>query len=143
MQGRPWPHSALAIPLSTMGSRPDACDEAGQQMAVPKKQPTETISVAEARENFSDVVTRPLRGEGRVIVEQAGTPIGAIVSMDDVRRLEQLDREWDEFEDVLRRTQSGFEGIPPDEIEQEIDRAIAEVEADYRAGRDAEPGSGA
>lgn len=100
-------------------------------MAVPKKQTTETISVSEARKRFSEVVMRPPRGEGRVIVENAGTPVGAIVSMDDVRRLEQLDREWDEIEDVFRRTQSGFEGVPPDEIEREIEQATAEVEADY------------
>jgi len=112
-------------------------------MVLPKKQTTETISVSEARKRFSEVLTRSSRGEGRVIIEEAGTPVGAIVSMDDVRRLEELDREWDEIEDVFRRTQSGFEGIPPDEIEQEIDRAIAEVEADYRAERKPLSGPGA
>ena len=112
-------------------------------MTVPKKQPTDTISVSAARKHFSDVVTRPLRGEGRVIVEQSGAPIGAIVSIDDVRRLEQMEREWDEIDEVLDRTQAGFEGIPREEIEQEIDRAIAEVEADYRAERKPVSGSGA
>jgi prevent-host-death family protein len=109
-------------------------------MAVPKKQSTETMSISEARKRFSEVVTRPLRGEGRVIVEKSGAPVGAIVSMEDVRRLEQLEREWDEYEDVFRRTQSGFSEDPPEVIEQEIEQAIADVEADYRAERNTEPG---
>lgn len=111
-------------------------------MAVTRQGTTETISVSEARKNFSDVVTRPLRGEGRVIVEKSGTPVGAIVSIEDVRRLEAQDEEWVEIEEVFRRTQSGFRGIPPEELEREIERAIAEVEADYRAARRANSNPG-
>lgn len=102
-------------------------------MAFRKQRTTQTMSVSEARRQFSDVVTRPLRGEGRVIVEKSGTPVGAIVSVDDVRRLEELDREWAEIEDVFRRTQAGFRGASPKELEREIERAIAEVDADYDA----------
>jgi len=105
-------------------------------MALPRQPKTETMSVSEARKKFSDVVTRPLRGEGRVIVEKSGTPVGAIVSIEDARRLEELDREDERINDVFRRTQAGFRGIPPEELERQIDKAISEVEADYRAKRD-------
>jgi prevent-host-death family protein len=110
-------------------------------MPLPNKRTTETMSISEARRNFSEVVTRPLRGEGRVIVAKSGTPVGAIVSMEDVRRLESLDREWAEIEEVFRRTQSGFKGLSNKEVEHQIERAIAEVEADYRAERKAKPES--
>ena len=104
-------------------------------MALPKQRKTEKMSVSEARKNFSDVVTRSLRGEGRVIVEKSGTPVGAIVSIEDLRRLEQMDQEWAEIEEVFRRTQAGFRGTSPEELEREIEKAIAEVEDDYKAAR--------
>ena len=104
-------------------------------MTRPKQRTTETMSVSEARKNFSDVVTRSMRGEGRVIVEKSGTPVGAIVSIGDLRRLEELDREWAEIEDVFRRTQAGFRGASPEALEREIEKAIAEVDADYKAAQ--------
>ena len=104
-------------------------------MATGKSLTTERMSVSEARKHFSDVVTRPLRGKGRVIVEKSGTPVGAIVSIEDVRKLEELDREWAEIEDVFRRTQAGFRGTSHEELEQQIEKAIAEVEAEYDASR--------
>ena len=111
-------------------------------MALPKQPATETMSITEARENFGEVVTRPRRGEGRVIVEDAGTPVGGIVSIEDIRRLEEMDRELAGIEDILQRTGSGFRGIPADEIEREIGNAIAEVEADYRVNREEKTESG-
>ena len=140
-------------------------------MATSRQQTIQTMSVSEARKNFSDVVTRPLRGEGRVIVEKSGTPVGAIVSIDDLRRLEESDRERSEIEsvldrrnrvlerlrqvdeesrsltpeerkragqegeEILSRTAAGFRGIPEDEIQREIEKAIAEVKAEYDAER--------
>jgi len=111
-------------------------------VALRNKRKTETMSISDARKNFSEVVTRPLRGEGRVIVEKSGTPVGAIVSIEDVRRLEELDRESERIEDVLRRTQAGFRDVRPEEIERQISKAIAEVEADYRAERGRSPEAG-
>jgi prevent-host-death family protein len=104
-------------------------------MTRPKQQKTESMSVSEARKHFSDVVTRSMRGEGRVIVEKSGTPVGAIVSIDDLHRLEELDREWAEIEEVFKRTQAGFRGTSPEVLEQEIEKAIAEVEADYKTAQ--------
>ena len=50
-----------------------------------------TMSVAEAKNRFSDVLRRAEYGGERVIVERHGKPVAAIVSTDDLRRLEATD----------------------------------------------------
>jgi prevent-host-death family protein len=50
-----------------------------------------TMTVAEAKNRFSDVLRRAEYGGERVIVERHGKPVAAIVSTDDLRRLEAAD----------------------------------------------------
>jgi prevent-host-death family protein len=104
-------------------------------MALPKQRTTETMSASEARRHFSDTLNRVRQDEVRIVVEKSGIPVGAFVSMNDMRRLEEVDREWAEIEDVFRRTQAGFDGASPEALEREVEKAIAEVEADYKAAR--------
>ena len=49
------------------------------------------MTVAEAKNRFSDVLRRAEYGGERVIVERHGKPVAAIVSTDDLRRLEAAD----------------------------------------------------
>ena len=46
------------------------------------------MTVAEAKNHFSDVLRRAEYGGERVIVERHGKPVAAIVSTDDLQRLE-------------------------------------------------------
>jgi prevent-host-death family protein len=49
------------------------------------------MTVAEAKNHFSDVLRRAEYGGERVVVERHGKPVAAIVSTDDLRRLEATD----------------------------------------------------
>jgi prevent-host-death family protein len=49
----------------------------------------ETVNVADATRRFSELVERAARSQERFLIEQRGKPIGAIVSADDLARLEQ------------------------------------------------------
>jgi len=49
------------------------------------------ISVAEARGNFSEVLGRAAFGRERIIVERRGKPIAAVVPIEDLQRLEELE----------------------------------------------------
>ena len=53
----------------------------------------ETISVGEARKKFSDLMTRVASAGERIVVEHRGKPMMAWVSVEDLRRLEQLEKE--------------------------------------------------
>ena len=57
--------------------------------------PMTTMTVAEAKNRFSDLLRRAEYGGERVIVERHGKPVAAIVSTDDLRRLEATDDKVD------------------------------------------------
>jgi len=54
-----------------------------------------TMSVAEAKNRFSEVLRRAEYGGERVIVERHGKPVAAIVSTEDLRRLEAAEEAAD------------------------------------------------
>ncbi len=54
-----------------------------------------TMTVAEAKNNFSDVLRRAEYGGERVVVERHGKPVAAIVSTDDLRQLEAAENAVD------------------------------------------------
>jgi prevent-host-death family protein len=94
------------------------------------RQPTtETVKASEARQQLPTILNRVFHRESRVLVEKSGIPVAAIVSAQDLQRLEQLDKDQQEDFAFIERFQSKFEGIPPEEIEREFDRARAEVRA--------------
>lgn len=53
----------------------------------------EALSVVEARKGFSELLARVAYAGQRVVVERKGRPMVAVVSMEDLRRLEALDLE--------------------------------------------------
>ena len=53
----------------------------------------ETISVADAREQFADLMGKVAYGGQRIIVQRRGKPMMAWVSLDDLSRLEALDHD--------------------------------------------------
>jgi prevent-host-death family protein len=99
---------------------------------MPDQQPTtETMKISEVKQQFNRLVNRVYRHETRVMVEKSGIPVAGIVSADDLRRLDRLDRERAERFKVLEEFAAGFADQSPGEIERETARALAEV----RAGR--------
>ncbi len=94
----------------------------------------QTINVAEARKDFSQLLTRVYRKETRVVVEKSGIPVAAIVSADDLERLQWLDAERERGFQAMERISQAFADVPVDELE----RRVAEALEQARAGRRAE-----
>jgi prevent-host-death family protein len=100
---------------------------------MPIQQPmTETMKISEVKQQFNRLVNRVYRHETRVMVEKSGIPVAGIVSAEDLRRLDRLDRERAERSKVLEEFAAGFADQSPEEIERETDRALAEVRAEQR-----------
>ncbi|HEV2065817.1 MAG TPA: type II toxin-antitoxin system Phd/YefM family antitoxin [Thermomicrobiales bacterium] len=98
-----------------------------------KKAPvTETKTVSEARRTFSETLNRVYRGETRVVIEKNGIPVGAIVSSADVERLERMEARRAEQWAAVERMREAFADIPDDELEGEIEKAVAEVRAEHK-----------
>lgn len=53
------------------------------------------VSAVDAKNRFSDLLRRAEHGRERVVVQRHGKPVAAIVSTDDLRRLEALEDEED------------------------------------------------
>ena len=88
---------------------------------------TETMKISEVKQRLNSLVNRVYRRETRVMIEKAGIPVAGIVSADDLRRLDRLDREWEEGTRAIERFGAAFEDIPTEELEAAISRIIADI----------------
>lgn len=100
-------------------------------MATTQPPKTETKTVSETRQHFSETLNRVYRGETRVVVEKSGIAVGVIVSPRDLEALQHIEEERRLTLESFADARKAFDGIPHEEIEREIEMAIA----DARAGR--------
>lgn len=105
-------------------------------MTLPKQRTTETMSVSEARQRFSDALNRVREDDVRIIVEKSGIPVAAVVPISVLEGDEERERRRQEALAALKIAQSGFVGEPEEEVEREIAMAIEEVKRETRLARD-------
>jgi prevent-host-death family protein len=98
---------------------------------------TETMKFTDARQQLSQVVNRVARHETRVLIEKSGVPVAALVSADDLRRLNELEARRQEQIAAMFEISRAFADVPDDELERELARAQAEARAELRAEREA------
>lgn len=96
---------------------------------------TQIMKISDVKNTLSSLVNKVYRKETRILVEKAGIPVAALVSTDDLRRLNQLDREWDQTTRALERFSAAFADVPVEELEAKIDQIIAEGRASDGAER--------
>lgn len=101
-------------------------------MEAKRKPELESLSVSQARQHFSETLNRVYRGEARVIVEKSGIPVGAIVSPRDIKDLQRMDEDRLQGWEAVERLRKAFSDVPEDELEREIENAIAEVKAERK-----------
>lgn len=103
----------------------------------PKQSPkTETKTVSEARKTFSETLNRVYRGEARVLVEKNGIPVGGIVSAGDLERLRALDEKSSRAIEAFEAIQACLVDVPEDELERELEKAMAEAKDIRRQERE-------
>jgi prevent-host-death family protein len=88
---------------------------------------TETMKISDVKQQLNSLVNRVYRREARILVEKAGIPVAAIVSVQDLQRLEQLDRQWEENTRAMEQFSAAFADVSADEAEAEVDRNIADI----------------
>lgn len=93
---------------------------------------TRTVHAATAQQQWTELLHQVSREETRVLVEECGSPLAAIVSAADLRRLEQMDRARQRAFEALEATGAAFKDVHEEELEREIDQAVAEVRAERR-----------
>lgn len=93
---------------------------------------TKTLKASEARQQWSDVINQVFRRETRIIVEKSGIPVAAIISANDLQRMEDSEKRREEKFKALDATRKAFKGIPDKELEREISKAITTVRRQNR-----------
>lgn len=94
---------------------------------------TQRMKASQARQEWSSLLERVFRREARVIVENSGVPVAAIISAQDLEQLQQLERAradgWKAIEEIWARNVDK----DPDEVEADV---AEEIEAMRREERD-------
>jgi prevent-host-death family protein len=98
---------------------------------------TQTVDLAQAREQFDALVDRVATGRTRVVVQDHGRTVAALISEADLERLEALDRRAAEGFRAIEEIWARNADIDPEEAERDIAEAIAEVRAEARARKSA------
>ena len=70
-----------------------------------------TMTALDARVHFGELLDRVRYTAERFIVERKGTPVAAIVSIEDLRRLEAIENERDS--EILRLAREASRGVVP------------------------------
>lgn len=98
---------------------------------------TRTMGISAVKRSLATLVNDINCGKTRVRVEISGRPVAALVSVDDLERLLQLDRAREEHFKAIERFSQAFADVPVEEAEAEIARIIAEIRQhdDAEAGR--------
>jgi prevent-host-death family protein len=100
---------------------------------------TQVMKISDVKNTLSSLVNKVYRKEARVLVEKAGIPVAALVSADDLNRLQQLDRAWNERTNAIERFSQAFADVPTEEAEAEVTRIIAERRQQRAAEAERQP----
>jgi hypothetical protein len=87
-----------------------------------------TMKISEVRKQLTSLVDRVSGHATRVLIEKADIPVAALVSVDDLRRLEQLDRDREAGARELERVSTAFADASPEQAEAEVVRIGAETQ---------------
>ena len=93
---------------------------------------TERVGAFEAERNWGRVIKRAFGGEVRFVVEEHGTRVAGTVSADDVARLAELSGRRGRDFGVLRRLGQAFRDETVEQIEDAVDKTVAEMRAENR-----------
>lgn len=93
---------------------------------------TQTVNVSTARQEWSKLLNKVFREETRIVVEKSGIPVAAIISAEDLKRLDQLEKERADHFRILDEVKAAFKDIPEAEIEKESDQALTRVRQTLR-----------
>ncbi len=97
--------------------------------------PTESYKFTEARPQLSELLNRVFRREARMLIKKGGLPVAAIVSVDDLDRLNRLDAERDSDFRVFDEVGAAFSDQTPEQIERGTAHAVTEARAEIGAER--------
>src|SRR5215813_11373860 len=86
---------------------------------------TRRLPVAEAKAKLSELMARVAHGGERIVIERHGKPLAALVSIEDLAKLEPADGSDDAMDPLLRFV-GAWGAVPDDEIDRIVELIYAE-----------------
>jgi len=77
------------------------------------------ISTADARKNFADIVNKVAYGKESIILTRRGQDVAALVSIDELELLQQIE-DYIDIEDAKKALQGSAENIPADKVWKQL-----------------------
>jgi prevent-host-death family protein len=93
---------------------------------------TRTMRASEVRQQWSQLINSVFRREARILVEKSGIPVAAVISAQDLERLTRFEEDRGRDFAILDEVGAAFKDVPPEELEHEVARALADVRAEHR-----------
>lgn len=93
---------------------------------------TQSMEAARVKDDFEQVMTDVSERQTRVLVQEGGKAVVAIVPVEDLQRLDQLDAEWDEDWRVIEEIQGRNLDRTEEEVSRDVEEAIAAVRGEQR-----------
>jgi prevent-host-death family protein len=90
------------------------------------------MTASDVRQHFAETINMVARGGSRVVIEKNGVPVAAIISYEDIRRLQRADARENEVRDALEAMQEPFRDVPWEELEREGLKAVEGIRAERR-----------
>ena len=81
------------------------------------------ITTADARKKFSNIINRVAFGKESFVLTRRGEPIAALVSMEELKLLQELEDKID-IEDARKAKNEPGEPIPWEELKKELPETI-------------------
>ena len=94
---------------------------------------TQVMKASDVRAQWSQLLNKVFRSKTRVVVEKSGIPVAAVISAEDLQRFTQLEEQRKERFKALDKMREAFKDVSPQEIEQEVKKAISQVRTEKRS----------
>jgi antitoxin Phd len=78
------------------------------------------ISVADARKKFANIINRVAYGKESFVLTRRGEPLAAIVSIDDLKLLQEIEEQMD-IDDAWKARTEPEENISWEKLREELD----------------------
>ncbi len=88
---------------------------------------TQTVTTTDASQGFQKLVDKVSHRETRVVVEEDGKPVAAIISAPDFERFnrsEALRLEWNQ---ILSRMRDPFKNVSEERLQRDVTEVVKEV----------------
>lgn len=91
---------------------------------------TQVMKASDVRQQWSQLLNKVFTDKRRIVVEKSGIPVAAVISAEELERFTKMEEQRELNFTILDEIGEKFKDVPAQEIEQEVNKALAQVRAE-------------